>query len=339
MVSSEGAAGAAPQLPTAAFGLSLLVDQPLPGAWEERLPVRKPSLQIQLVDAATIEGSWSGSKSIGWEGEIDGARLLVEQGMDGDHRFVHGARPGHAGTPLAIHHLCSDGTVLQCAPSHRSGPSWWRVVLDSVLFIVALLNGYEALHAGAIATPDGAIAITAGTGGGKSTLLTELLGRGWMLMADDVLVLESRGVEPPLAYPAPPLMTIPAARIPALSKTNPFETICSIADERWIAMPVCSKPIPLKALVVLNRRPAEQQPSERVSLARIESPFAPLLNSLMSFPATPERQRARFELAGVLASTVELWRLTADLDAPPDVLADTLLTGSICKHAAPQTVV
>ena len=84
-------------------------------------------------------------------------------------------------------------------------------MLDSVLFTVALLHGYEALHAGALATPEGAIAITAFTGGGKSTLISELLARGLTLMTDDVLALAPSGPNgPPLAYAGPPLMTIPA---------------------------------------------------------------------------------------------------------------------------------
>jgi serine kinase of HPr protein (carbohydrate metabolism regulator) len=196
------------------------------------------------------------------------------------------------------------------------------VVLDSVLFTAALLQGYEALHAGAIATPDGVIAITAASGGGKSTLLTELLGRGLALMADDVLVLESRTTAPPLAHPAAPLMTVPAVRTPMLVEGDPPKTICSLDDERWIAVPVNPEPLPLNAMVVLDRRPGSQ-----TSLEKIEDPLAPLMNSLMNFPRSPERQRTRFELASVLASTTTLWRLTADLNTPPDILAATLLRG------------
>ena len=210
--------------------------------------------------------------------------------------------------------------MLACAPSDPADPSWWRVVLDSVLFTVALLQGYEALHAGALATPDGAIAITAATGGGKSTLLSELLGRGLELMADDVLVLESRGAEPPLAHPAAPLMTVPATRISMLGELDPPKTICSLDDERWIAVPVHPQPLPLNAMVVLDRRPGSQ-----TSLEKIEDPLAPLMSSLMDFPRTPERQRTRFELASVLASKTTLWRLTADLDIPPDILSDMLM--------------
>ena len=204
---------------------------------------------------------------------IDGAPLVVERGIAGDHRFVHGTR--------AVHHLSPDASVLQCAPSDPADPSWWRVVLDSVLFSVALLQGYEALHAGAIATPDGVIAITAASGGGKSTLLSELLQRGLALMADDVLVLASRGTDPPLAHPAAPLMTVPATRIPTLRQESPAETISSLEQERWIAVPVHPEPLPLKALVVLDRQPGLQLSGLQTSLEKIENPLAPLLGSLM----------------------------------------------------------
>jgi hypothetical protein len=225
--------------------------------------------------------------------------------------------------------------VLQCAPADPAEQSWWRVVLDSVLFTVALLQGYEALHAGAVATPDGVIAITAASGGGKSTLLSELVGRGMALMADDVLVLAPRGTDfslslSPLAYPAPPLMTVPKTRLPILGENNlgddnysdTPEVICSIEDEYWIAVPVYPEPLPLKTLVVLDRQPGLQ-----LSLEKIEDPLAPLMGSLMNFPRAPERQRTRFELASTLASNTTLWRLTADVDTPPDVLVDTLLAG------------
>jgi hypothetical protein len=350
----------------AAFGLSLRFDVAPPGAWVARAhggeagirgAASLPSLEIRSsVSAQAIEDSWSGLQEIGWEGVIDGAPFVVERGIAGDHRFVHGAQPDRHGTPSggtpsdrpravdhlspsnetrAIHHLSSDASVLQCAPADPADPSWWRVVLDSVLFTVALLQGYEALHAGAVATPDGVIAITAASGGGKSTLLLELLGRGLALMADDVLVLEARGIDfslSPLTYPAPPLMTIPKTRLTILGENNLGENnysdtpeiICSLDDEHWIAVAVYPEPLRLKSLVLLDRQPGLQ-----LSLEKIEDPLAPLMGSLMNFPHTPERQRTRFELASTLASNTTLWRLTADMDTPPDVLADTLLAGVI----------
>jgi hypothetical protein len=276
-----------------------------------------------------IEDAWSGLEEVSWEAMIDGAPFVVERGVGGDHRFVHGVAPDQNGVPQAgaraLHHLCANASVLRCAPCDPDDPSWWRLVLDSVLFTVALLRGYEALHAGAIATPTGVIAITAASGGGKSTLLAELLARGLALMADDVLVLEPRGSLAPLAHPGPPLMTVPAARMATLNGRGIQATICSIDDERWIAVPVHAEPVPLKALIVLERRPEPATGGSAPSLRKIEKPLAPLLESLMNLPDTAARQRTRFELASVLASESAVWRLTADLDTPPEALADLLL--------------
>lgn len=316
----------------AAFGLSLSADIQPPGTWQER-PPNERHLQIGLTDARAIAESWSGPESTGWESVIDGAQFVVERGVEGDYRFVHGAPPGHDGAPsartLAIHHLSSDATLLKCAPTNPADPLWWRVVLDSVLFTVALLRGYEALHAGAVATRGGAIAITAATGGGKSTLLATLLGRGLALVADDVLVLEPRDTAPPISHPGPPLMTVPAASTALLGTAAPPDTIATIDDELWLAVPAHPQPLPLKALVVLDRLPGSQWPTAQPSLARIENPLAALLSALMGFPATPERQRARFELASAIAGTAGLWRLTARLDTPADSLADALLAAEL----------
>ncbi len=298
---------------------------PPPGAWVATSLV-EPSLRLQAAATAEIAEHWSGPDAIGWEGTIDGTRFVVERGRAGDHRFVHGEPPNQLGAPTvgtrAIHHLSSDAATLRCAPADPDDESWWRVVLDSVLFTVALLRGYEALHAGALATPDGALAITAATGGGKSTLLCELLRGGMALMTDDVLVLESRGEDSPLAHPGPPLMTVPAGIAPL-----PGGPIASIDKERWIAVPVQPDAIPLSALVVLNRGPGLA-----TSLQPAADPLAVLIGSLLRFPRLPERERRRFEMAGAIASHVPIWELCADSRVTPGALADLLrakLVGSV----------
>ena len=214
-------------------------------------------------------------------------------------------------------------------------------MLDSVLFTVALLQGYEALHAGAVATPNGVIAITAASGGGKSTLLTELLRHGLTLMADDVLVLEPSDTDaPPLAHPAPPLMTVPAARLSMLSEASsatetnsteagPPETISNLDGEHWIAVPVHPEPLPLVALVVLNR-----SPGLATSLHRAGKPLAALIGSLLRFPRTRERERARFEVAGTIAAHVPVWELSADPSVDPDTLAGLLLAELVQPQGA-----
>jgi hypothetical protein len=320
-----------------AFGLGLLTDTPPPGAWEPQ-PIAEPLLRLRPVPAAAITQTWSGLETIGWEGTIDGARFVVERGRAGDHRFVHGANPDqdgpkrseYANETQAVHHLSSGGGLLQCAPSNSNDPSWWRVVLDSVLFTVALLQGYEALHAGAVATPNGALAITATSGGGKSTLLLELMRHDLALVADDVLVLESRASGAPVAYPAPPLMTIPAARLRAAPTKPPLSSICSVEDEHWIAVPVYPEPLPLAALVVLNRRSGLA-----TTLRRVHMPLAVLMSSFLRFPRTREREVTRFELASALATHVPIWELDADPSVAPAVLADLLMAALATPASTP----
>jgi hypothetical protein len=326
-----------------AFGLGLLTELTPPGAWSPR-PLAEPRLELHAATPAAIAELWSGAEAIGWEGTIDGAPFVVERGRAGDHRFVHGVPPDDAGTPTpatrAVHHLGADAGVLSCAPSDPGDLLWWRELLDSTLFSVALLRGYEALHAGAIATPHGALAITAASGGGKSTLLSELLARGAALLADDVLVLESRGgAQAPRAHPAPPLMTLPAARLArlrsALAPAPP--TIAALAAERWIAMPVHAEPLPLAGVVTLNRAPGLA-----TALHRDEQPLAALVGSLLRFPRSSPRERSRFEMAGAIAAHATVWRLDADPCVGPETLAELLLAElaavvRVCSTPASQT--
>ncbi len=293
-----------------AFGLTLLLDTPPPGAWVAA-PLAEPLLHLRTAPAAEIAERWSGRDAIGWEGTIDGAPFVVERGRAGDHRFVHGAPPkphrGSAAGTRAIHHLSANAVELRCAPADPAEQLWWRVVLDSVLFTAALLRGYEALHAGAVATPGGAVAIAATTGGGKSTLLSALLSDGLPLVSDDVLVLEPRGGDAPLAHPGPPLMTVPASIAPL-----PGAPIAPVGDERWVAVPAHRKAVPLGALVVLNRGVGLA-----TAMQRVRDPLAALLGSLLRFPRAPERERARFEVAGAIAAHVPIWVLSAEPSVPP----------------------
>jgi hypothetical protein len=317
------------RLGPAAFGLGLRTDLALPGAWAQRT-LAEPILQLRSASAAEIAERWSGRDALGWEGAVDGAPFVVERGRAGDHRFAHGVpsvetralahggstpNPGAPpGGTRAVHHLSAGAAELLCESDTEGEPLGWRVILDSVLFSTALLRGYEALHAGAVATEQGAIAITAGAGAGKSTLLVELLRGGCPLLCDDVVVLEPRGGESPLAHPGPPLMTVPAGTSPL-----PGAPIASVGEERWVAVPAHPRAIPLTALVVLNRAPGLP-----TSLHRVRDPLAVLIGSLLRFPRLPERERARFDVAGSIASHVPIWQLCADSSVTPAALAGLL---------------
>jgi hypothetical protein len=291
-----------------AFGLSLDFEQLPPGDWREDAG-GEAQVRVRVRERPEIDDAWSGGGEVGWEAEIDGSPFVAERGRDGDFRFLHGER--------SAHHLSADLALLRCAFGGAE-PSEWRVVLDSVLFSVALLRGCEALHAGAVATEKGALAIAAGAGGGKSTLLAELLRGGLALFSDDVVVLDAGPERLPLAHPGPPLMTVPSSVAPL-----PGESIASVGGESWVGVQSAPEPIPLAALILLDRRPGGA-----TGLHRVDDPFGALIGSLLHFPRTPDRERARFELAAAIAVHLPIWRLEADLSAAPATLAALAIEAS-----------
>jgi hypothetical protein len=291
--------------PVRAFGVDLLPTFPLPGAWA---PCGAPHDPVRIVaaDSEEVEAAWSGEGAPGWRGGFgDGECFVCLRGVAGDHRFAYGEH--------AVFHLSADGRLLRCAPREPQDLAWQRVLLDSVLFSVALLRGHDALHAAAVDTPAGTVAVTALSGGGKSTLCSELMLRGHALVADDVVALSRRGGAV-LAHPGPPVMNLPHDRAGVLGRH--LATFC---DDAWAEVPVMPGPRPLAAIVLLGRCAGAELACDRVA-----APTMRLLPALLRFPATPIRERARFDLACDLAAHVPVLALSAGLDVPPGLLADEL---------------
>jgi hypothetical protein len=285
------------------FGISVVSDLEFPGTWPPAPPDDDPT---RLVHRSL--GPWAGADSDGWAGVCDGERFVVARDAAGAHRFTHGGR--------ALFELSPDHRRLagDLSPERRT-TGWWRALLDSVLFTVALLRGGEALHAGAVATDAGVVAIAGPSGAGKSTLLAHLVAEhGLQLVTDDVLFLSCgpRGVQ---AHPGPPLMTVPRA-----GATAPGPVLAELGDERWTAAPVAARPAPLRRIVVLDRHGGP-----RAAAAPEPAPFPTLMRLLMPFPRTPARQASRLALAAELAGSVELVRMRAELRCPVREVADLVL--------------
>lgn len=83
-----------------------------------------------------------------------------------------------------------------------------RFLRMTPLAVLLLQRGFLALHAAAVAGPDGAVLIAGDSGAGKSALLAALLQRGWQLLADDIgaVALSENGI--PMVYPLFPEMVL-----------------------------------------------------------------------------------------------------------------------------------
>src|ERR1700742_2534586 len=141
-----------------AFGLSCSAGFPLPAAAAADLGL--PQLTLELESTAGLEQRWSGAAAPGaWRGRLgDGEELAIVRGRAGDYRFSYSAG--------ADFHLDPEAGRLGCAPSGAPPLAWRRVLLTRVLPNAAIAAGYEALHAAAVETGAGVVAIAAASGGG-----------------------------------------------------------------------------------------------------------------------------------------------------------------------------
>jgi hypothetical protein len=295
-----------------AFGLGLRSPFRLPG------PILSgesdPSLPIctlELVSETALLAEWSGSASpAAWRGSLkDGSELAIEWGAGGDLLLRYG--------PQALYHLDSEATRLACAPRDVASVSWRRILCSRVLPLVALAHGREALHAGAVETPAGVVAIVGPSGAGKSTLTGELVARGHQLFTDDVLVLSADGGEV-LAHPGGPYLSLASGAM-----APPGETLDVVGEKRWIVLREAARRARrVTAIVLLERGKASSPETSRIPASPL--PLAPFM---LGLPDEPRRDRSRFSIYSDLADSASLIRLRAAVEDPAADLAAELERG------------
>jgi hypothetical protein len=295
----------------AAYGLRLVSSFALPGMTETRRGIEDlPSLALALVEPENLDHAWSGSSDAPeWSGrQGDGRDLVIQRGAAGDVLFLYG--------DLARFRLRPDMHRLDCAPSDSS-LDWQRVLLGKVLPAISLMCGYEALHAAAVDSPEGVVAIMAPSGMGKSTLALELIRRGWPLFADDVLTL-SAAANRVQAHPGTPHMNVAPFLPDGGDPRAVGSPIGLLGGELWLAASASSsRPRPVRLLCLLERH-------ANFALGACALRPNPVLLApyMLGLSSDPERVRDRFELYADLLESTTLVRLTAGPEYAPDQLAD-----------------
>jgi hypothetical protein len=189
-----------------------------------------------------------------------------------------------------------------------------------VIPTVAVLRGYEALHASALQTPHGAIALLAPSGTGKTTLALELMARGCRLIGDDILAL-SAGEEGVLAHPAPPHMNLDPEAADHAAREGLVESLACLGEEQWVtARQSATEARPLSAVFLLARSP-------QTALGLRDLPPSPLRLApyMLGVRADADRRRDRFGLYGTLSSQAALFELSFGAEDSPEALAGTIL--------------
>lgn len=296
-----------------AFGLCLRPSFDLPGLTAGAATAGLPEIAIELESPEECAAAWSGPASPSpWRGVLgDDRELTIQWGIQGDLLFGYDDR--------AWFRLDPTRSRLGCAPDDRQATDWLRVLLTRVLPNVSLARGREVLHASAVETPLGVVALAAPSGAGKSTLAIELVRRGWPLFADDALVLDATGPSL-LAHPSAPCTSLALDGPHAGAVAGFGSEIATLGEEAWVTVERASRaPRQVAAVVLLERRPgllleARPLPAQPLTLA----PY------MLGLPDDAGRDARRFSLYSDLVGSAMLLRLRGDTGDRPEDLADML---------------
>jgi hypothetical protein len=177
----------------------------------------------------------------------------------------------------------------------------------------ALLHQREmlVLHAAAIGTDAGAVLFAGPSGVGKSTLLGEMLNRGYSMMVDDVCGVVSAGlsgVEIVPGYPRTRLWADAAKRL-EVDTSGLDRTRTSLEKfERQLPGAFWNRPAPMRRLYVLSMGNSDELSIE--PLARVQAFGMVLFNTYRrQFLEGLEMQAPHFALASSVAATVRVARV------------------------------
>jgi len=303
-----------------AFGMDIAADLPLPGATARRHDAGAPDLMIRRVARGDLEGLVDSPRYMRYLHSYEGCGYAMLEGEDGDVLFHYRER--------ALFHLVPDRRVLRCAVS-ESGTAWQRVLLDTVLWTVSLLQGYELLHASAVATAHGLVALVGPSGAGKTTLAIELMRRGGVLFADDIVALKLSGEEV-VAHPGPPLMNVPGSVGPF--SPDGWDVLAEVGDERWVAVRrEAPDPQPIRTVVFLAPG------STGAECVVVPATSVTTLPHLVTFTHLHDRRRQQFEVASGVAAGAAVVKLSRSPGDEPHALLDLVCACLGADRVAPTT--
>lgn len=128
-------------------------------------------------------------------------------------------------------------------------------ILGWGMSIIGVLRGMLSIHCAALADDEGAILISGSSGSGKSTITTQLLNRGYRLVADDMAIVDSVTDEKAYAYPAFPYNKL--CRDAAIAQGYDVDELIYIDEDRdKFFVPYKdnfkTEKVPVKAIIMLT---------------------------------------------------------------------------------------
>jgi len=190
-------------------------------------------------------------------------RPLLQADAEGLCRY---AIPG-----VAAYEVSADGRQVVIEPDGSPTEAEIRTFLFGTVFaIVCMKRGLLPLHASCIRMGDKAVAVAGHSGAGKSTLAANLVARGFLLLADDVTVIDMSG-EAPTALPAFPRVKLWRDAMDRLElAVDGLERARPTLEKYHVPVETafCGEPLPLAGLIHLE--PESQAPAGLRRLSAME---------------------------------------------------------------------
>lgn len=196
--------------------------------------------------------------------------------------------------------------------------------LGAVCGVLLHLRRVIPLHASSIMTSRGALVFMGRSGTGKSTLLSTLLARGHVMMADDVTAVSSIDGAPALAYPGYPRVRLWGSVIRSMGlRPEGLRRVQPTSDKYLLpAKRFATRPAPVAALFELVETTEPPLRFENVAPAEQIARCSNYVRRARLFPGHEERRRRFDALAGLLR-TAPLTRVLRPRDhCQPEALAD-----------------
>lgn len=306
-----------------AFGLDVEADFELPGLDDAVAPTGR---RVRVALAADGELPNSGSERISEARAPDGRAVATADAL-----AAGGFRLWAEGFGAAW--VSGDGVEVRCAPPSAPAWRWQRFLTGQVLPFAAVLRGLEVLHASAVAVEGGALAVVAASGGGKTSVALELVLRGAELLTDDVLAVERAGGV--LAHPGPGLANVRrdgSGLAPRLVRAGGARVLGEAGGEERVALPRHRAPVPLRAVVYLERGGA----GERAAVERLR-PVDPRLLLASTFNLAlrdPPRLARQLDVCAAIAEASAIYRVACPPSVGPGALAVLLEEEALCGSAS-----
>ncbi|MCP9485219.1 MAG: hypothetical protein MSC30_05135 [Gaiellaceae bacterium MAG52_C11] len=214
------------------------------------------------------------------------------------------------------HVVSPDGREIRSALPRRSALGWQRLFFAQTLPLAAALQGLEVLHASAVGIGGRAVAFTAASGTGKSSLAAHLVAAGATFLTDDVLALEP-GPDGALAHPGPARAGVSAHELRSMTAVgrDRLGRRVGSTDKPHFEPSQASSALPLAILFRLSRSSRFARLSLREQLP--PEPKTVLGSSFLTYLRTRQRLLNQLAICERVTGSARLY----DLEIPASVSA------------------